>query len=60
MVGVHEPGGGPRHPLAHRPLHDGVSAVGEGGAVLPDGAVNEPEVLKWIKFEMEFCYSNNM
>ena len=48
VVGVHEPGGGPGHPLADRPLHDGVSAVRKCGAVLPYWTVNKAEVLKWF------------
>ena len=48
VVGVHEPGGGPGHPLADCPLHDGVSAVRKSGAVLPNRAVNESQVLKWF------------
>ena len=48
VVGVHQPGGGPRHALADRPLDDGVRAVGEGRAMLPDRAVNESQVLKWF------------
>ena len=46
MVVVPQEAGGPGGPLADRPLHDGVGAVREGGAVLPDGAVDEAQVLQ--------------
>ena len=46
MVVVPQETGGPGASLADRPLHDGVSAVREGWAVLPDGTVNEAQVLQ--------------
>lgn len=46
MVVVPEQTGGPGDPLADGPLHDGVRAVREGGAVLSDGTVDKPEVLE--------------
>ena len=52
VVGVHQPGGGPGHPLADCPLHDGVCAVREGWAVLSDWAVNKSKMLKWVTM----CY----
>ena len=55
MVGVHKPGGGSGHSLAHGALHYGVCAVGEGRAVLSDGAVNKSKMLKWVKM----CYTGD-
>ena len=46
MVVVPQEAGWPGGPLADGPLHDGVSAVREGRTVLPDRAVDEPQVLK--------------
>ena len=46
MVVVPQEAGWPGGPLADGPLHDGVSAVREGRTVLPDGAVDKPQVLK--------------
>ena len=51
MVAVPQQTAGSGGSLAHGPLHDGVSAVGEGWAVLPDGAVDEPKVLKYFQSE---------
>ena len=47
MVVVPQKTGWSGDSLADCPLHDGVRAVGEGGAVLSDGTVDEPEVLQW-------------
>ena len=46
MVVVPQEAGWPGGPLADGPLHDGVSAVREGWAVLPDGTVDEAQVLQ--------------
>ena len=46
MVVVPQKTGWSGDSLADGSLHDGVSAVREGRTVLPDGAVDEPQVLK--------------
>ena len=51
MVVVPQEAGGPGGPLADRPLHDGVRAVREGGAVLSDGAVHEAQVLERVNLK---------